>query len=136
MIRLLYTLFYLSLCTLWGCTQPTVNNPMDNHTKHIITVVSSLPTPTPSTTAMFHIVDENGTYQTADGATKQGVVIQIYSTESDDIPKHRVGEGSEFELVGYRYRVHKIIRSEDYTKSRDKVELEVLGQVEGYQEEE
>lgn len=135
MVRFFSLLFYL--CAVISCAQPNTENntnTMKNTTNKTVTLVSSLPSPTPSTTAMFHIVDENGSYETPEG-TKEGVVVLVYSTDSDDLPKHRVGEGSEFELVGYRYKVARIIRSEDYTKSKDKVELTVLGAV-GDQEEE
>lgn len=133
MVRFLSFLFYL--CAIIGCTQPIAEKNTMKDTNKIVTLVSSLPSPTPSTTAMFHIVDKNGPYDTPEGS-KEGVVVLIYSTDGDDLPKHRVGEGSEFEMVGYQYKVKRIIRSEDYTKSKDKVELEVLGSVNTQEEEE
>lgn len=134
MVRFFSLLFYL--CAVISCAQPNTENNTNTmkNTKKTVTLISSLPSPTPSTTAMFHIVEENGSYETPEG-TKEGVVVLVYSTDNDDLPKHRVGEGSEFELVGYRYKVARIIRSEDYTKSKDKVELTILGPV-GDQEEE
>jgi hypothetical protein len=99
----------------------------DNSTDNpIVKLQSALPTPTPSTMAMFHIVEEEGSYTVADGSTQQGVVVKVYSTDDNTAPEHRVGTGSEFEMMGQRYRVQKIVRSTNYKKSGDEVWLEVL----------
>ena len=116
-----------------SCTAPSTKSNMENtniEKETIIKIHSSLPTPTPSTMAMFNLLEESGEYTLPNGETTTGELVLIYSTDGDHLPKHRVGVGSEFEMVGYRYRVVKIVHSENYKIASDQVWVEILGKVE------
>lgn len=133
----LLTLITLTYIILIGtaCTAPSTtntNSTMEDTTPEentIIKVQSSLPTPTATTMLMFNLL-EKGEYTLPDGEVAEGQLVKIFSTDGDDIPKHTVGVGSEFEIVGHKYKVVNIVLSEDYTKSRDEVWIEDLGAVE------
>lgn len=104
--------------------------------KEIIRISSSLPTPAPNTRLMFEFLDQVGEYQLPNGETVKGELAKIYSTDGDDIPEPIIGVGGEFELLGYRYKVIELIRSTNYKESSDIACVEVLGKVEGNEEEE
>lgn len=59
----------------------------------------------------------------------EGQLVRIYSTDGDHLPKHLVGVGSEFDMVGHRYKVIKIVLSENYEESSDEVWVEDLGKI-------
>ena len=133
---------FLTINLIWSsCSTSTTNVNMKDTTSKdelkdvskketkIIKIQSSLPTPTSGTMAMFSLAEENGSYELPNGEVKKGQTVRIYSTDSDDLPEHLVGVGSEFVMVGYKYRVVKIALSEDYTKARDEAWVEELGAV-------
>lgn len=95
----------------------------------IIRIASSLPTPMPNTMAMFTLGEENGEYNLPNGDPATGQLVRIFSTDSDDLPEHLVGVGSEFEMLERKYKVVKIVLSENYEKSGDEAWVEVLDTV-------
>lgn len=131
-VSILVTTCFIIL--IWGsCTTPPTNVNMKitnpNEGKTIIKIKSSLPTPAPNTMLMFTLLDEKAEYKLPNGETTTGDIVEIFSTDGDHVPTHRVGVGSEFELLGYRYRLDQIVRSEDYTKSSAEAWVEVLGKI-------
>ena len=122
---------FLIINLIWSsCSTPTTNSNMKDTTSQdentLIRIESSLPTPIPSTMAMFSLGEEDGEYKLPNGELAKGQLVRIFSTDSDDSPEHLVGIGSEFEMVGHKYRVVKIVLSENYEESGDVVWVEEL----------
>lgn len=137
-MHLFKIVIFLTINLIWSsCSTSTTNANMKDTTSKeeakketkVIKIQSSLPTPTSGTMAMFTLMEENGSYELPNGEVKKGQTVRIFSTDGDDLPEHVVGVGSEFVMVGYKYRVIKIALSEDYTKARDETWVEELGAI-------
>ena len=118
------------LFILWSsCHTPTNHSTMNNIDQDIFKISSSLPSPVSNTMLMFDLLEKEGEYTLPNGEVKTGQLITFYSTDGDHIPRQTTGIGGEIDMLGYRYKLIKIIRSEDYTISADEAWLDVIGEV-------